>query len=146
MLISLIIYAIATAVGLRYATPWLTSGSVAFAPREKNQFLWGTLTVVGITAIYAVLSIVLNAGAQLFALALISAIGRSMLTGVIYELTFMVVDVLFLALSIWGVTKVMKNSLTVKSFGATVSASVIITAVAIIGQLTLGIVMLNLAQ
>jgi|GEM_PF-4028928 hypothetical protein len=146
MLISLIIYAIATAVALRYASPWLTSGNVAFAASENKTFLWRSLAVIGITAVYGVLSIALSIGAQFYAMALISGIGRGVTTAMIYELSFMAADVLILALSILGVSKAMKNSLTVKTFGATISASLIITVLAIFGQVVFGVAMYNLAQ
>ena len=146
MLISLIIYAIATAVALRYASPWLTSGSVAFAAGENKTLLWRSVSIIGITAVYAALSIALNIGAQFFAVGLVALIGKGLATAVVYELSFMAADVLILALSIFGVSKVMKNSLTVKTFGATISASLIITVLAIIGQISVGILAFNLAQ
>lgn len=146
MLTSLIIYAIATAVALRYASPWLTSGNVAFAAGENKTFLWRSISVIGITAVYAVLSIALSIGAQFFAAGLVALIGRGLATAVVYELSFMAADVLILALSIIGVSKVMKNSLTAKTFGATISASLIITVLAIVGQVGVGVLAYNLAQ
>ncbi|MBX9948039.1 MAG: hypothetical protein K2Y39_02630 [Candidatus Obscuribacterales bacterium] len=146
MLTSLIIYAIATAVALRYASPWLTSGNVAFAAGENKTFLWRSISVIGITAVYAVLSIALSIGAQFFAVGLVALIGKGLATAVVYELSFMAADVLILALSIIGVSKVMKNSLTAKTFGATISASLIITVLAIVGQVGVGVLAYNLAQ
>ncbi len=146
MLISLIIYAVAIAVALRFGAPWLTSGSVAYAASDSKPFVWRTLAVVAITVVYAVLSIALNVGAQFYAMGLIAVLGKGVATGIVYELGFMAADILILALSILGVSKVMKKSLTAKTFGATVSASLIITVLAIIGQIGAGIITYNLAH
>jgi hypothetical protein len=146
MLASLIIYAIATAVGLRYASPWLTSGNVAFAASESKPFLWRSVAVLGITAVYGALSIALNIAAQFWAVALVGILGRGFATAATYELSFMAADILILALSIWGASKVMKKSLAVKTFGATIGAALLITVLAIAGQVAFSVVMFNLAQ
>ncbi len=146
MVIDLLIYAAVTLVTLRYAAPWLTSGKVAFTAREGNVLMPRLAAVVIITVLYAVLSIALNMVAPFMGQLLVGIMGKGLATGCAYALLFSSLDVLIMALSIKGVSAVMKKSITAETFVQAVYASLIVTVLATIAQTAFAVAVLNIAQ
>lgn len=146
MLIDLLIYAVVTLLTLRYAAPWLTSGKVAFAARAGRALLPRLASVAFITALYALMSIGINMAAPYFGVVLVGIMGTGLLTACVYALCFTAADVLIMALSIKGVSGLMKKTVTSETFRYAVCASLIVTVLATVAQTAVGVTVLLLAQ
>ncbi len=144
MIIDVIIYIIVTTLAMAFAAPLLTSGRVAFAVREKNALIMRTVAIGLITVVYLALSIGMNIAAPILGAAVVAVLSQGMLAAIVYALAFAALDILILAVTIKGAAMVMKNTLKVDTFGAAVSASLLIIAVATVAQTAVAMAALSL--
>jgi len=145
MLISdIIIYAILTMVSLRFVAPWLTYGRAAFAVREKNSLVMRILSVAAITAVYMAGCYGMNlVVAPLLGAGILTVLSPGLAAGIVHALSFAVLDVLMLAVILKGTAMFMRNTVKTETFGAAVSTSAAIIAMATVAQMALVAIILS---